>query len=53
MLVVPVLIFFYLIRKHLLMGMTFGVLGKVRNTDMAVTPHATRQAALRSALRTG
>jgi multiple sugar transport system permease protein len=27
-LVVPVAIFFYLIRKHLLMGMTFGVLGK-------------------------
>ena len=27
-LVVPVAVFFYLIRKHLLMGMTFGVLGK-------------------------
>lgn len=27
-LIVPVLIFFYLIRKHLLMGMTFGVLGR-------------------------
>ncbi|WP_333816521.1 carbohydrate ABC transporter permease [Tabrizicola sp.] len=27
-LVIPVLIFFYLIRKHLLMGMTFGVLGR-------------------------
>jgi multiple sugar transport system permease protein len=27
-LVLPVAIFFYLIRKHLLMGMTFGVLGK-------------------------
>lgn len=27
-LVVPVAIFFYLIRRHLLMGMTFGVLGK-------------------------
>ena len=27
-LVIPVAIFFYLIRKHLLMGMTFGVLGK-------------------------
>ena len=26
-LIIPVLIFFYLIRKHLLMGMTFGVLG--------------------------
>ena len=27
-LIIPVLIFFYLIRKHLLMGMTFGVLGR-------------------------
>lgn len=27
-LIVPVLIFFWLIRKHLLMGMTFGVLGR-------------------------
>lgn len=27
-LIVPVLVFFYLIRKHLLMGMTFGVLGR-------------------------
>ena len=27
-LVIPVAIFFYLIRRHLLMGMTFGVLGK-------------------------
>jgi multiple sugar transport system permease protein len=27
-LVLPVAIFFYLIRRHLLMGMTFGVLGK-------------------------
>jgi multiple sugar transport system permease protein len=27
-LVIPVIIFFYLIRRHLLMGMTFGVLGK-------------------------
>lgn len=27
-LIIPVLIFFFLIRKHLLMGMTFGVLGK-------------------------
>lgn len=27
-LVVPVAVFFYLIRRHLLMGMTFGVLGK-------------------------
>lgn len=27
-LMIPVLIFFYLIRKHLLMGMTFGVLGR-------------------------
>ena len=27
-LVIPVVIFFYLIRRHLLMGMTFGVLGK-------------------------
>jgi multiple sugar transport system permease protein len=26
-LVIPVAIFFYLIRRHLLMGMTFGVLG--------------------------
>jgi hypothetical protein len=26
--VIPVAVFFYLIRKHLLMGMTFGVLGK-------------------------
>ena len=30
-LVVPVVVFFYLIRKHLLMGMTFGVLGKGGN----------------------
>lgn len=29
-LVIPVAIFFYLIRRHLLMGMTFGVLGKGR-----------------------
>ncbi|MCB9958048.1 MAG: carbohydrate ABC transporter permease [Rhodospirillaceae bacterium] len=27
-LVIPVILFFYLIRRHLLMGMTFGVLGK-------------------------
>jgi multiple sugar transport system permease protein len=27
-LIIPVLIFFYLIRKHLLMGMTFGILGR-------------------------
>lgn len=27
-LIIPVLVFFYLIRKHLLMGMTFGVLGR-------------------------
>ena len=27
-LIIPVLLFFYLIRKHLLMGMTFGVLGR-------------------------
>jgi len=27
-LIVPVVVFFYLIRRHLLMGMTFGVLGK-------------------------
>ena len=27
-LILPVLVFFYLIRKHLLMGMTFGVLGR-------------------------
>lgn len=27
-LIIPVLIFFYLIRRHLLMGMTFGVLGR-------------------------
>lgn len=27
-LIVPVAVFFYLIRRHLLMGMTFGVLGK-------------------------
>ena len=26
--VIPVLIFFYLIRRHLLMGMTFGILGR-------------------------
>ena len=30
-LVVPVAVFFYLIRRHLLMGMTFGVLGKGGN----------------------
>jgi len=30
-LVVPVAVFFYLIRKYLLMGMTFGVLGGSRN----------------------
>ena len=30
-LVIPVAIFFFLIRKHLLMGMTFGVLGKTRS----------------------
>ena len=29
-LVIPVAVFFYLIRQHLLMGMTFGVLGKGR-----------------------
>ncbi|MBB5751432.1 carbohydrate ABC transporter permease [Prosthecomicrobium pneumaticum] len=27
-LIIPVLVFFYLIRRHLLMGMTFGVLGR-------------------------
>jgi len=30
-LVIPVAVFFFLIRKHLLMGMTFGVLGKTRS----------------------
>ena len=29
-LVIPVVIFFWLIRKYLLMGMTFGVLGRAR-----------------------
>jgi multiple sugar transport system permease protein len=28
LLIIPIVILFYLIRRHLLMGMTFGVLGR-------------------------